>query len=217
MSTTTSETRSRAASTASTAADESRHVGRVAGEEAQNVAGEAAAQLRNLAGEARTQVEEQSRSQRDRLVSTLHTFSDDLDSMSRAGMGAQGIAGDVVRMLSKRARELGSRLEGREPSELIDDARGYARRRPGTFLLGSLAAGVLVGRLVRGAKDAGGSSGVAQRPERGMAGDPAVAPAPTTATIVDEPIPVTGAAVAPGGAVTEQVDDGEPGVHRGTP
>ena len=111
--TSTSDTRSKAQSTASTAADEGRRVGQVTGDEAKNVAEEAAAQVRNLADEARTQVEEQSRSQRDRLASTLSTFGDDLDSMSREGSGTSGLAADVVRMVSDRARQLSSRIEGR--------------------------------------------------------------------------------------------------------
>jgi len=36
--------------------------------------------------------------------------------------------------------------------------RGFARRRPGTFLLGALAAGIVAGRLARGAKDGSSSS-----------------------------------------------------------
>jgi hypothetical protein len=121
-------------------------------------------------------------------------------------------------MMSDRARQVGARLDGREPQELLDDVRGFARRRPGTFLLGSLAAGVLVGRLLRGAKDAGGSSGAERRLDEGTGGDPLLTAAPATATMVEEPIPPTGGAIAPGGGVThEQVGEVEPGSHRGTP
>src|SRR3954464_6956698 len=49
--TTTTETRGKAQSAASTAADEGKRVGQVTGEEVKNVAGEAAAQVRNLAEE----------------------------------------------------------------------------------------------------------------------------------------------------------------------
>jgi hypothetical protein len=111
-----------------------------------------------LLEEARTQVEEQGRSQRDRLVSTLSTFSDDLDSMSQQGSGSEGVAADVVRKVSEKSRELSRRLEGREPRELLADVRSFARRRPGAFLLGSLAAGMVAGRLLRGAKDAEGTT-----------------------------------------------------------
>jgi hypothetical protein len=157
--TTTSDIGDKAGAPASTAADETREVGKTASEEFKNVTSEAGAQVRNLAEEARTQVEEQSRSQRDRLVSTLSTFSDDLDSMRQDGSGNQSMAADVVRVVSERSRELSQRLDGREPRELLAEVRSFARRRPGTFLLGSLAAGLVAGRLLRGAKDAEDTTG----------------------------------------------------------
>ena len=213
--TTTSETGSRARTTASVAADETQHVGRVAGEEMQNVAGETMSQVRQLADEARAQAEEQGRSQRDRLVSTLNTFSQDLDSMSRAG-GGQGMAGQMVRMISGRARDLSGRLEGREPQDLLDDVRGFARRRPGTFLLGSLAAGVIAGRLLRGAKDSSSGKG---GPSTGPGYDAVQAglEAPGTSVTSDAPIAPTSAVAPAGGISAEPVGDVEPGVHRSTP
>lgn len=42
------------------------------------------------------------------------------------------------------------RLQNREPAELLDEVRSFARRKPGLFLLGAAAAGVLAGRLTRG-------------------------------------------------------------------
>jgi hypothetical protein len=151
--TTTRETRQQPAS----AADESRHVGHVAAEEAGNVAGEGLHQARHLAGEAKGQLTEQSRVQRDRLVETMRTFSGDLDSMANGESPSSGLATDLVRQAADRTRQLCERLEGREPAQILDDVRDFARRRPGTFLLGSLAAGVVAGRLLRGAKDGSGT------------------------------------------------------------
>ena len=71
--------------------------------------------------------------------------------MSEHGSGlAAGVAAEVA----DRARSLSRQLDQREPSEILDDVRRFARQRPGTFLLGALAAGVVVGRLLRGTKDA---------------------------------------------------------------
>ena len=56
---------------------------------------------------------------------------------------------------------MGNRLDGREPSQILDDVRAFARRRPGAFLLGALAAGVVAGRITRGAKESQSSSGSA--------------------------------------------------------
>ena len=120
------------------------------------VAEEAKAQVRNVMDDARVMVDEQSRTQRDRLVDTARTFGDDLEQM--AANGPSGMAGDVARQVAQKAREVSARLDGREPSDILEDVRDFARRRPGTFLLGAAAAGVLFGRLARGAKDAQGST-----------------------------------------------------------
>ena len=149
---------------AGTAADEGRHVAGVAGEEAQKVASEAKSQVSNLVSEAISQVAEQSRTQRDRIVDTLRAFGDDLEEMAIT-QGNGGMAADLVREGSSRARTLASRLDGREPRDLLDEVRSFARRKPGAFLLGALAAGVVTGRLTRGAKD--GTSADTRRPEVG--------------------------------------------------
>lgn len=149
--TTEQSARERAQETAGTAADEGKHVADTAKEEAQRVASEATTQARSVVNDALGQVTEQSAAQKDRLASTLRTLGDDLDSM--AGQGSPGLASDLARQVSSHARSLGSHLESREPRDLLDDMRGFARRRPGTFLLGALAAGVVVGRLARGTAD----------------------------------------------------------------
>jgi hypothetical protein len=173
--------------TAGTAADEGKHVAGTAGHEARQVASEAKSQARSLLDEATTQVDEQSRAQKDRLAETVRTFSDDLDQMSVQG---SGMASEMARQVAERARSLSSQLESKEPRELLDDVRDFARRKPGTFLLGALAAGVVAGRLTRGAKEAqsnGGSStptGAAHR-------------APVVADVTSPADPLTTGANAP--------------------
>jgi hypothetical protein len=157
---------------ASTAAEEGKHVAGVAKDQAQQVASQAQQQTKNLMGEARSQLEDQSRTQRDRLVSRLRTLSDDIEKMA-SGEGADaGMAQDLARQVAQRARELSSRVEGREPAELLEEVRGFARRRPGTFLLGALAAGIVAGRLTRGAREASSSE-----PRSGGASVPGTYPA----------------------------------------
>lgn len=151
--------------TAQTAAQESKHVAGVAKDEAANVLEESKQQARHLLDEARTQVDEQSRTQRDRLVSTLRTFGDDIEKMSRGEQAPGGMAQDLARQVAERAKEFGDRMDGREPAELLDEVRAFARRRPGTFLLGAVAAGMLAGRVARGAKDAN-QQGSATNPAR---------------------------------------------------
>ena len=136
---------------AGTAADESKHVAGVAQGEAQKVASEAKSQVTQLVGQATSQVEDQSRTQLGRLAETLRSFGDDLEKMASQSDGpASGLAHEAA----ERVNGVSSHLEGREPRELLEDLRSFARRKPGVFLGGALVAGVVAGRLTRGAKAA---------------------------------------------------------------
>ncbi|WP_166390783.1 hypothetical protein [Nocardioides ochotonae] len=144
-------TKERAQAAAGTAVDDGKQVAGTAAEEARAVASEAAGQARRVLDDAITQASEQSRTQQARLAETLRGLADDLGQM--ADGGEPGLATSVAKEVADRARSAGSYLEGHEPSELLEEARRFARRRPGVFLLGSLAAGVVAGRLLRGAAD----------------------------------------------------------------
>ena len=164
----------RAQAAASTATDEGRHVAGVAKEQTAQVASEATAAAKNVAGDVLKNVsdaaKEQGGTQRDKLVGTLSTLTDDLSSM--ADQAPSGLAGDIARQAADQARSLTSRLENRDPGEILDDVRQFARQRPGVFLLGALAAGVVTGRLLAGARD-------------GIAGAAAAGPASTAGTTPD--------------------------------
>jgi hypothetical protein len=154
--TTNPSTTERAQQAASTATQEGRNVAAAAKDEAANVASTATEQVRNLADEARQQVGsqlgEQASTQRDRLVEMLRTLGNDLEQMA-GGVGDSGLAADLAHEVADRARAISDRLTDRKPGDLMEDARDFARRRPGTFLLGALAAGVVAGRVFRAATD----------------------------------------------------------------
>ncbi len=174
--TSTQDTKEQVQQTASTAADEGKHVAGVVGEEAQIVAGQAKDQVRELMNETLGQVNDQSRTQLDRLVGTLKSVSTDLESM--ASSADSGLATQLTQQVAERARGLSTHLDGREPSDVLDDVRQFARRRPGLFLLGALSAGVVVGRLARGAKQAH-SQGTGSSTSTGV---PEVAATPASVT-----------------------------------
>lgn len=138
------------------AKEQGRHTAAVATDEVKNVAAEVTNQARDLLAELRTQVGEQSGVQKQRLVEVLGTFTDELKQMAEAG-GGSGTATELVRQLASRTQSLRDQLDGHEPTQLLDQGRGVARRRPGAFLLGALVAGVAAGRLTRGAKAASSS------------------------------------------------------------
>jgi hypothetical protein len=165
--------------TAGTAADQGRQVADVAQGEAKKVASEATTQLRGLVQETTSQLEDQGRTQRDRLVEVLRSLGDDLEKM--ASSADNSMAANLAHEVADRSRTLSSRLDGREPRELLDDVRSFARRKPGVFLAGSLLAGVVAGRLARGAKDAGGPSS-----SRGPSSPPAYASGTTRTHYVSD-------------------------------
>jgi vacuolar-type H+-ATPase subunit H len=126
-------------------------VAQTAVEHAQEVKDEAVRQARDLAGEARQQVSSQVGQQHQALVSNLRSLGSELGSMTQSADGQSGVATELVSQAKDRIDGLANWLDGREPGQLLDEARDYARRRPGMFLLGALAAGVVAGRLTRGA------------------------------------------------------------------
>ena len=201
---------------AGSAAEQSKHVAGVAQQEAARVASEASSQLRGLVQQATSEVEEQSREQKARLATNVRTFADDLDSMRSQGQSS-GLASQAVQQVAQQTRDLATRLEGREPRELLEDVRRFARRRPGTFLLGALAAGVVAGRLTRAGKAAqDGTSGSETASDFGSAHYPAVDPTPASMSVTGDstltaPIPPTDDAASPaylsGEARVSDVDD----------
>lgn len=180
------EAKHAAQETASTAADETKHVAGVAGEEAKKVAGEAKDHVRSLLDEARGQADEQSRTQRDRLVGTLGSFSSDLKQMADQST-TPGLAADVARQVADRTQSLSDHLDGREPADLLEDVRSFARQRPGVFLLGALAAGVVAGRLARGAKQAKDDAASTSATPSDLSAPTAVTPTPAPSPVPPQP------------------------------
>ena len=198
------DAREKAQEVAGTAAKQAGQVAGTVREEAAQVAGEARDQIRGLFSEATTQVEEQSRNQQHRLAGTARTFSDDLSGMAES---RSGLASDLAREVADRTRSLAAQLEDREPRDLLEDVRGFARNRPGTFLLGAMAAGLLAGRLTKAAR---GSSDQSTDTPGGMPpttswADPQVAPTPTVGPVTPvEQAPLGAETTAPSYAVPSQ-------------
>jgi hypothetical protein len=156
------EAKERAQQVAGSAAEQGQHVAGVAQEHAKKITGEAKEQVRGLLDETTSQIEEQSRVQKTKLAETLRGFGEDLERMSgqdqdgsdESDSAGSDIAQQLVKQAAHQAQDLAGHLESREPQELLDDVRRFARQKPGSFILGALVAGVVVGRLTRGTKAA---------------------------------------------------------------
>ncbi|WP_020417493.1 hypothetical protein [Amycolatopsis sp. ATCC 39116] len=167
------------------AADSGSQVTGTAAEQAREVASEAQRQARNLKDQGVDQLREQARTGQQKAAGNLNSIADQLDRMSE--QSDSGMAQDLVREVSQRAKKVASWLDSREPGDLVDELRNFARRKPGLFLAGAAAAGLLAGRLTRGvaASMSEQSSGGAPQPRASTetTGTPAETAAypPTTA------------------------------------
>jgi hypothetical protein len=95
--------------------------------------------------------------------------------------GQSGVATDVAQQAAERIHGVASWLEQREPADVLQAVRDFARRRPGVFLAGAVAAGLAAGRLTRGVTDAARSGGQhpgQQRPPREIPPGAAIPPPP---------------------------------------
>jgi hypothetical protein len=168
-----------------------------AADQARNVVQETRQQASDLFGEARSQAREQASAQQRKAAQNLHTLADQLNEMA-AKSGDSGTAAQLAEEASHRVHGVASWLERREPTDLLDEARDFARRRPGTFLLGAALAGVLAGRMTRGATAAAQSGQPEPRQSGGASADAPDVARPAGTWPVPPPGPVPTAVPNPG-------------------
>ena len=151
-----SGTADQAAEVVQTAKEKGTKVTSTAADQLGDVAAETKTQARNLLHETQSQVREQAGTQKDRATGGLRSLADELRTMSarQSDDSQAGMASDLARQASEKVHALASWLDSREPGDLLEEFRALARRKPGTFLLGAAAAGLVAGRLTRGAVDA---------------------------------------------------------------
>lgn len=149
------------------------HVAGVAGDEAGHVAHEAKRAARGFFDETRMQVSEQASTQQRRAAEALRSAGDELSEMASASR-SDGMATGLVRGLGRQSRDVASWLEQREPADLVQEVRGFARRHTGVFLVAAVGLGIVAGRLTRALMAdrsggaAGGVSGTGASPGTGI-------------------------------------------------
>src|SRR5918998_437103 len=125
-------------------------------------ASEALSSARTLVGEATGSLKEQAGQQTERAASGLRSLSDQVRALAEGRTDEAGAAGDYARQAGEKLQQVAERLESGGVEGALSDLQGFARRRPGVFLLGAAAAGFAVGRLVRGAQAANADGGSSQ-------------------------------------------------------
>jgi len=131
-----------------TAVERGQQVVETAKDEVGRVTAQASGQAKDLLNQGRQQLSEQLSSQQQKLGSLVHSFADELGTMASKS-DKSGPITDLAYQGSRRIGALAHQLETGQPSELLEQVRNFARRRPMAFLLGSALAGVVVGRLSR--------------------------------------------------------------------
>jgi hypothetical protein len=162
--TTTATAQDQAAQVGQTAKDKTFEVASTAADQAKNVAEETRTQARNVLNDTQAQVRDQAVIQKDKASGGLRDLSDELRALADGSGSQQGVVTDLARQASQKAQDLAGWLESRQPGDLVEEVRTMARNKPGTFLLGAAVAGVLAGRLTRGAVDAKRSESDSDRP-----------------------------------------------------
>lgn len=127
-------------------------VAETAKQEARDVALDAKRQAKDVYRQVRGEMSDQASTQQQRAASGLHSFAGELDQMA-SGSQANGVAADLAQQAAEKARAFATWLESREPGDLAEELRSFARRRPGAFIAGAAAVGLLAGRMTRGLTD----------------------------------------------------------------
>jgi hypothetical protein len=169
-------------STTDVAKDEARNVGQTAAQAGGQVASTAADQARqvtqetrrqaqDLVAQGRQQLQDQARTGQQKAGQGLSDIAQQLRTMVEGGgQTPSGPAADLVRQAGDKVDEIAGWLQNREPGDLVNEVRAFARRKPGVFLLGAALAGVVAGRLTTGVvaahKDDNSSSTTGYTPQR---------------------------------------------------
>ena len=168
-----------AAETAHVASAAASDVAGTAKDQAQQVTSEAVEQARQLTGQARAQVGQQAGQATERLSEKVRGLAAEARDLSEGKGDGSGTVAGLAKQMADRGVQVADYLSRQGPDGLLRDVRAFAARRPGTFLLGTLAAGLVTGRVVKGA-----TSSVESDVETGAAaGTPSAVP-------VVRPVPV---------------------------
>lgn len=182
-----SNAKQQASHLADEASQEGGHVAHVAGEQAKNVASEAGTQAKNLLHTVGDEVRSQAANQQSRVAGSLRSVGDDLSQMAQ-NSDSSGPASNIVNKASEQVHSVASWLENRDPADLLDEVKSFARRRPGLFIGIAAGVGILAGRITRAVTDHGDDSSSSSGRSRTTGTDTSRYPTDTTATATYVPV-----------------------------
>jgi hypothetical protein len=134
-----------------TAAQAGSQVASTAADQAKQVTQETKRQAQDLIQQGRSQLKDQARNGQQKAGEGLSGIAQQLRTLVEGGGETpSGPAADLVRQAGDKLEELATWVQDREPGDLVNEVRAFARRKPGVFLLGAAVAGVVAGRLTTG-------------------------------------------------------------------
>lgn len=148
--TTTQQIKDQTRAVGETAAQAGGDLVQSAKEQGREVVAETGRQAKQLYGQVRSEVTDQARTQQKRIADGLYSVANEASRIADQG-GESGPVTNVVRGASGRIMRAGQWLEVREPAQIVDEVKAYARRHPAVFLLAAGVLGAMAGRLAKNA------------------------------------------------------------------
>jgi hypothetical protein len=136
------------------AADTAQDVKATAREDAADVARQARSEASRLMEQAKQEAQRQADERGRQAVQRLRTFSEQLTALSEGRTEQAGPLVGYAERAKTQMQTWADRIEQRGPQAIVEDVAGFARRRPGMFLVAAAGAGFAIGRLVRAERDA---------------------------------------------------------------
>lgn len=161
--------RDEAAGVGQSVRDAGGQVAQTAVNQAKEVAGQTRQQAESLLQQGRQQLHDQAVFQQQKVALRLTTVADELREL--AHNSNSDTVGELTRQGADQLHHFASWLHDREPGDLLEEVRSFARRRPGVFLLGAALAGVVTGRLT------GAGLAATRQPDDNRPAAPATSPA----------------------------------------
>jgi hypothetical protein len=154
-------------------------------EQVGQVAHEATGQAKHVAHDMRERVATEAEEQARRVSRQIDRIADELGTMAD-GSGPDSLTAGALRQVSDAGRQAARYLDERGARGLLDSAQDFARRKPGTFLIGAAVAGFLVARA---AKSMSAGDQEPTTPVTTSGTTPTAVPTPSTTPSSPSPVP----------------------------
>jgi hypothetical protein len=118
-------------------------------EKSAEVASTAKDEFNRLVDDGRAEIRTVGRERSEQLAARLETWAQQMRALSEGRVEEAGELRSWMQQAQRRVEDYASSLRERGPDGLMQDARRFARRRPGMFLLAAGVTGFALGRLVR--------------------------------------------------------------------